>query len=73
MTEPLPKPQEVLEKFTERDRRAVEDFNYYCSRAGIESKLQFTSDRAQDTASMIVYILKYLAEKESHESKSTVL
>lgn len=30
----------------------------------IESKLQFTSDRAQDTGSMVVYILRYLAEQE---------
>ena len=62
MTEPLPHPQEVLDKFLFRDRTAVDDYNNYYSRGGIESKVQFTSDRAQDTASMVVYILKYLAQ-----------
>ena len=68
MTEPLPKPQEVLDKFLFRDRTAVDDYNDYYSRGGIESKLEFTSGRAQDTASMVVYILRYLAQQEAkHE------
>ena len=67
MTNPLPKPQEVLDKFLQRDENAVEEFCRFGSRH-IESKLQFTSDRAQDTASMVVYILRYLAQQEAkHE------
>jgi hypothetical protein len=65
MTQPLPTPQEVLDKFVQRDRQAVDDFNDYYGSVGTEAKVQFTRDRAQDTASMVVYILKYLAEQES--------
>lgn len=67
MTEPLPKPQEVLDKFIQRDENAVEEVYRYGSYR-IEDKLQFTSARAQDTASMVVYILRYLAQQEAkHE------
>jgi hypothetical protein len=64
MTEPLPTPQEVLDKFIQRDENAVEEMCRFSSRH-IEDKLAFTSARAQDTAGMVVYILKYLAQQES--------
>lgn len=63
MTNPLPSPQEVLDKFLQRDQNAVEETYRYGSQH-FESKLQFTSDRAHDTAGMVVYILRYLAEQE---------
>ena len=67
MTQPLPSPQEVLDKFIQRDENAVEEVYRYGSYR-IEDKLQFTSARAQDTASMVVYILRYLAQQEAkHE------
>jgi hypothetical protein len=67
MTQSLIKPQEVLDKFLMRDRTAVEEVNNY-GPGGIEARLNFTSARCQDTASMVVYILKYLVEQESkHE------
>ena len=67
MTNPLPTPQEVLDKFIQRDETAVEEMCRFGSRH-IEDKLQFTSARAQDTASMVVYILRYLAQQEAkHE------
>ena len=59
----LPHPQEVLDKFLFRDRTAVDDYNY-SGNGNIEAKLNFTSARCQDTASMVVYILRYLAEQE---------
>ena len=64
MTEQLIKPQEVLDKFLMRDRTAVDEINNY-GPGGIEARLNFTSARCQDTASMVVYILKYLVEQES--------
>lgn len=64
MTEPLPHPQEVLDKFIQRDENAVEEMCRFGSRH-IESRLDFTSARAQDTASMVVYILRYLAQQEA--------
>lgn len=64
MTQPLIKPQEVLDKFLQRDRTAVDEVNNY-GPGGIEARLNFTSARCQDTASMIVYILKYLVEQET--------
>ena len=64
MTQPLIKPQEILDKFLMRDRIAVEEVNNY-GPGGIEARLNFTSARCQDTASMIVYILKYLIEQET--------
>lgn len=67
MTEPLPTPQEVLDKFIERDENAVKEVCRLRSYR-IEDRLDFTSARAQDTASMVVYILKYLAQQEAkHE------
>ena len=67
MTEPLPKPQEVLDKFIQRDENSVTEMCRFGSHH-IESKLAFTSARAQDTASMVVYILRYLAQQEAkHE------
>lgn len=67
MNNSLPSPQEVLDKFIQRDENAVEEMCRYGSYR-IEDKLQFTSARAQDTASMVVYILRYLAQQEAkHE------
>lgn len=67
MTNALPSPQEVLDKFIQRDENSVEEMCRFGSHH-IEDRLQFTSDRAQDTASMVVYILKYLAQQEAkHE------
>ena len=67
MAEPLPKPQEVLDKFIQRDENAVEEVRRYGSHH-IESRLEFTSARAHDTAGMVVYILRYLAQQEAkHE------
>ena len=63
MNEPLPKPQEVLDKFLFRDRTAVDEINDFGGNS-IEDKLAFTGARAQDTAGMVVYILRYLAEQE---------
>lgn len=64
MTNPLPSPQEVLDKFIQRDETAVEEV-YHLRSYRIEDRLEFTSARAQDTASMVVYILRYLAEQET--------
>lgn len=64
MTNPLPTPQEVLDKFLLRDRTAVDEINDH-GRINIEDKLAFTGARAQDTASMVVYILRYLAEQDT--------
>jgi hypothetical protein len=64
MNTTLPKPQEILDKFLMRDRTAVDEVNNY-GPGGIEARLNFTSARCQDTASIIVYILKYLVEQES--------
>ena len=65
MTQPLPSPQEVLDKFLLRDHTAVDEIFGHNS---IEDRLDFTSARAQDTASMVVYILRYLAQQEAkHE------
>jgi hypothetical protein len=64
MNTTLPKPQEILDKFLMRDRTAVEEVNNY-GPGGIEARLNFTSARCQDTASMVVYILKYLIEQET--------
>ena len=73
MTNPLPTPQEVLDKFIQRDENAVEEVYRYGSYR-IEDKLQFTSARAQDTAGMIVYILRYLAQQEKqNDTKSFAL
>lgn len=73
MTEALPKPQHVLDKFIQRDDNAVEDLRRFGSNR-IEDRLQFTSDRCHDTAGMIVYILRYLAQQEKqNDSKSPTL
>lgn len=64
MTQPLPTPQEVLDKFIQRDEDAVKEVCRLRSYR-IEDRLEFTSARAQDTASMVVYILRYLAEQET--------
>jgi hypothetical protein len=64
MNTTLAKPQEILDKFLQRDRIAVDEVNNY-GPGGIEARLNFTSARCQDTASMIVYILKYLVEQEN--------
>lgn len=67
MSEPLPSPQEVLDKFLLRDRTAVDEINDF-GRNSIEDKLAFTGARCQDTALMVVYILRYLAQQEAkHE------
>ena len=67
MTSPLPTPQEVLDKFIQRDEDAVKEVCRLHSYR-IEDRLDFTSARAQDTASMVVYILRYLAQQEAkHE------
>ena len=73
MNTTLAKPQEVLDKFLQRDRTAVEELQSTPFGSSDSARLNFTSARCQDTASMVVYILKYLTEKESNESKSTVL
>jgi hypothetical protein len=65
----LPNPQEVLDKFLERDRKAVE-----WSRLGgsIEDRINFTAGRCEDTANMVVYILNYLAQHhQQHEHTTT--
>jgi hypothetical protein len=64
MTQSLPSPQEVLDKFIQRDEEAVEEVRRFGSPPHLESRLNFTSARAHDTASMVVYILRYLAEQE---------
>lgn len=57
----LPNPQEVLDKFLERDHRAIEELQW--SRPGnIETRIGFTEARCEDTAAMVVYILRYLAK-----------
>ena len=57
----LPNPQEVLDKFLQRDHKAIEELQW--SRPGnIETRIGFTEARCEDTAAMVVYILRYLAE-----------
>jgi hypothetical protein len=65
MTQALPKPQEVLDKFLQRDRLAVEELQAYSYNNSDAARLNFISARCQDTASMVAYILKYLAEQET--------
>jgi hypothetical protein len=64
---PLPHPQEVLDKFLERDHKAIEELQW--SRPGnIETRIGFTEARCEDTAAMVVYILRYLAQhQQQHE------
>lgn len=64
MSHSLPTPQEVLDKFVERDKNAVDDYNSWVD-SSTEAKLNFTSARCLDTASMVVYILRYLAQQET--------
>lgn len=57
----LPHPQEVLDKFLQRDNNAIEELQW--SRPGdIETRTRFTEARCEDTAGMVVYILRYLAK-----------
>lgn len=61
----LPTPQEVLDKFVERDKNAVDDHYNDSGNGSTEAKLNFTSARCLDTTSIVVYILRYLAEQET--------
>lgn len=57
----LPTPQYVLDNFLERDHNAIEELQW--SRPGnIETRMRFTEARCEDTAGMVVYILRYLAK-----------
>ena len=58
----LPHPQEILDKFLERDDKAVEELSWNRMGGSIESRIAFTEARCHDTANMIVYILRYLAQ-----------
>lgn len=63
--EQLPKPQEVLDKFLQRDEYAVQELVANPYGKSDSARLDFVDARCQDTGSMIAYILKYLAEQES--------
>jgi hypothetical protein len=65
MTEQLPKPQEVLDKFLQRDAYAVKELVANPYGKSDSSRLDFVDARCQDTGSMIAYILKYLVEQET--------
>jgi len=68
MTQALPKPQEVLDKFLQRDAYAIEDLVANPYGKSDSARLNFVDGRCQDTGSMIVYILRYLAQQEAkHE------
>jgi len=63
----LPTPQEVLDKFLERDNNAIEDLQWSSTRQTLEGRLGFTEARCEDTAGMIVYILRYLAKHHQYQ------
>ena len=68
MNTTLPKPQEVLDKFLTRDQLAVQELVANPYGKSDSARLDFVDGRCQDTGSMVVYILKYLAEQEAkHE------
>jgi hypothetical protein len=58
----LPNPQEVLDKFLERDRKAIEELQWSRLGGSLEATINFTTARCEDTAGMVVYILRYLAK-----------
>lgn len=59
-------PQEALDKFLERDYRAIQELQW--SRPGnIETRIGFTEARCEDTAAMVVYILRYLAKHHQYQ------
>jgi hypothetical protein len=58
----LPHPQEVLDKFLERDRKAVEELQWSRPGYSIDARIGFTEARCEDTAAMVAYILRYLAK-----------
>ncbi len=63
----LPDPQYVLDNFLERDHNAIEELQW--SRPGnIETRMRFTEARCEDTATMVVYILRYLAKNHEHQT-----
>jgi hypothetical protein len=67
----LPEPQYVLDNFLKRDYNAIEELQW--SRPGnIETRMRFTEARCEDTAAMVVYILRYLAKHhQQHEHQTT--
>jgi hypothetical protein len=66
----LPHPQHVLDKFLERDHRAIEELQW--SRPGnIDARINFTEARCEDTAAMVVYILRYLAQHHHEHPNPT--
>lgn len=68
MNTTLPKPQEILDRFLLRDRTAVQELVANPYGKSDSARLDFVDCRCQDTGSMVVYILRYLAEQEAkHE------
>jgi hypothetical protein len=63
----LPNPQEVLDKFLERDRKAIEELQWSRLGNSIEGRIGFTEARCEDTAAMVVYILRYLAKHHKYQ------
>jgi hypothetical protein len=58
----LPTPQEVLDKFLQRDDKAIEELQWSRLGNSIDGRIGFTEARCADTAGMVVYILRYLAQ-----------
>ncbi len=63
----LPTPQEVLDKFLERDRRAIDELQWSRLGHSIDGRIGFTEARCEDTAGMVVYILRYLAKHHQYQ------
>lgn len=71
MNTTLPKPQEILDSFLQRDRSAVSELGWTSTKHTLEARLDFTEARCQDTANMIVYILRYLETQRNEHSSTT--
>ena len=62
----LPTPQQVLDKFLERDHNAIEELQWSRPGNSIDARIGFTEARCEDTAAMVAYILRYLAQQHEH-------
>ena len=60
--------------FRERDKKAVDDFNAYCSYHGvtIEARLSFVEARLIDVASLLALALEKISEIESNANQATL-
>jgi len=58
----------MAERFKERDKQAVDDFNAHFSCAGLslEARLSFAEDRLMDVSRVLIRALEKIAEMESN-------